>query len=435
MKSGSFWAPVGVGVLAMVIVATFWRALPAAYLVNESSDYSTFYEPVARRILAGEGLTQADGTAATRYPPGFPLLLAGLFGLAARLGLPEATVLNGFILACSGLASVCLFGLARTVWNGRWAWAAALAWMTYPFMLWLTKQPNSEIPFIPALYGSVGLFWWGMQRRRGQGWLIFLAGALIGAAMLIRPMALGLGALLALLLWALGDHLTQRRRLGLMALLLLGNLVVVGPWEAWAYARSGEIIPLSSGGALTVRDGVTFLVMPKEYRQGVPLAPDLEELLQAIYARRAEMVSLGGVIGVTLEEGRQRPLALGKLIALKAARSWYATDSNRLEQITLLVQAGYLALIAAGAWAAWRQGGGARRATLLVGALALYFWAMTMLVVPLLRYTLPAMGLLLLLAPGALRETAAAAQRLYSGGAASINSQNLNTLKRDPGVD
>jgi hypothetical protein len=167
----------------------------------------------------------------------------------------------------------------------------------------------------------------------------------------------------------------------------------------------------------------------------VDLPPDLEGMLQDIYARRDEMRSVGGVVGVTLEEARERPLALVKLLGLKAARSWYATDSNRLEQATLLLQGLYLALILGGTWAAARRPGVSRRAALLVWALALYFWAMTVLVVPLLRYMLPVMGLLFVLAPGALRETAVWLQRQRATQPRKINSQHLNTVNVDQGVD
>ena len=42
------------GVLAVLL---FRAALPAKFAVNESTDYVRFYEPVGRRILAGNGLT------------------------------------------------------------------------------------------------------------------------------------------------------------------------------------------------------------------------------------------------------------------------------------------------------------------------------------------------------------------------------------------
>ncbi len=404
MRFARFWAPAGVFVFAGLIVLAFWLLLPDAYLANESSDYAHFYEPVGRRIAAGAGITEPDGAVATRYPPGFPLLLAAVFGAAAQTGLSEALLLNGFILLCMSTAALLVFLLARDVWGTGWGFVGALAWMTYPFALWISKQPNSEVPFIPLLLGAIWALWWGLSRPRRSGPALFLAGVLIGMAMLVRPAAIGLGVLMALGVLALArtpqGPRPWRVRLLLAGLLLLGNLVVIVPWEGWVYARTGEIIPVGAGSKLTIRDGITYFATPKDYRQGVALPADAEALAQALYGRADEMTSVGAIGAVVLEEARQAPAAAVKLALLKVARAWYATDSNRLEGATLLLQAGYLVLALAGSWVAWRMYRSRRPLLVIIWGVTCYFWAMTVLVVPLLRYMLPVMGLLMVTVPG-----------------------------------
>lgn len=393
---------VGLFVMTSLVSTAFWSILPAEFRENQSSDYEQHYEPVARAIAAGLGITQ-DGAIAMRYPPGFAIVLAGTFRLGDALGVDDEAMLTALRLLCAGLSVVLVYALARLVWPPGLALLPALAWMTYPFFLWLTKQPNSEVPFIPALYAGVYLFWRAALRgaRGPRAWAHYLgAGVLVGAAMLIRPAAIGLSAVLALIALLPAAGAMFRWRVAHAALVVLGSALVVLPWEATVYAATGEIIPLSSGGALTIHDGLTFLAVPKEYRREVAVPADVADLMWSIHERRAETATTGGVLRVIGEEARATPLAFAKLMGIKVARSWYGIDSRILELPTIALQLVYLALIGWGSLYAWRQGGALRRMTAGNWLIVLYFWGMTLLVVPLLRYMAPVMGLLMIALPG-----------------------------------
>ena len=183
--------------LAVVTASTlatllFWLVAPDS-LWRESSDYRSYYEPVARSLLDGGGFQQTDGTIAVYYPPGYPVLLAGIFGFCGALGLSETVVYSLFALACMGLSSLCLYFLARSVWGPLPALASPLIWMAYPFFQLLTLQHSKELPYILAIYASVALTWSSLHRSRA--WLVYpLIGMLIGFAMLIAPIAIGMGA-------------------------------------------------------------------------------------------------------------------------------------------------------------------------------------------------------------------------------------------------
>ena len=394
---------IGLFVVAMLVSAVFWVVLPAEYRENQSTDYSLAYEPVARNIAAGRGIT-LEGEIATRYPPGFSILLAGVFRLGDALNVADGTMLLAFRLLCVGLAVVLIYGLGRLIWPPRAALIPTVAWMTYPFSLWLTKQPNSEVPFIPVFFAAMLVFWWALLRQRSgmrAGALYLSAGALAGAAMLIRPAALGLSVVMALLVLLLATRATaMRTRLLYGALVVLGSILVVLPWEAAVYTRTGEIIPLSSGGPATIHDGLTFLAVPKDYRREVAIPEDVADLMWTIHERRAETVTTGGVLGVLAEEARVAPAAFVKLMLIKLARSWYGIDSRMMEGPTLLIQAVYLLLAVWGTLYCRRQESASRR---MIGGnwlIVFYFWAMTFIVIPLLRYMTPAMGLLMLPLPG-----------------------------------
>ncbi len=385
--------------LSILVTAAFWAALPVSWRSNESSDYLYFYAPVAQRLLAGQGITLADGELATRYPPGYPLLLAGVFALAELLDLPQETVLGGFILLCSGLSSTLLFLLASRVFDLRLGFASALLWMTYPFNLWLTKQPNSEIPFMVLFFASAFLIWRCLNAaspRRGEA---LMGGLLAGAAALIRPIAIGSAGLYAafFLLW---PGRSMSRRLSGAAAIVAGFLIVALPWEIAMYRQTQQVIPLSTGGAPSLWDGLTFAV-DDDYQPASRIPASARSLMRDLFERSPEAAraSLAGATRILIEEAAQNPLGAWQLLGLKAARSWYGTESGRLEPINALIQCAYLIAIAWGSLSAWQNGGAQRRYLVFIALLALYFWAMTIAVLSILRYMTPAMGLLITLIP------------------------------------
>jgi 4-amino-4-deoxy-L-arabinose transferase-like glycosyltransferase len=413
---------IGLFILSLVVSAVFWSLLPAGFRDNQSTDYQNHYEPVARAVLAGQGIT-LEGEIATRYPPGFSLLLAGAFGIGELFNLDDEIALLAFRLFFAGLSVVLVYALGRLIWPSALAFIPALAWLTYPFFLWLTKQPNSEVPFVPFLYASLFVFWLAALHKPRAWGLYLVAGLLAGATMLIRPSALGLGVLMAGLVLVLGHRmLTVRARFWAAGLVLMGNLLAVLPWEASVYARTGHVIPLSSGGAITIQDGLTFLAVPKEYRREIRIPDDVAALMWTFHERRPEMSSTGGAAAVVLDEARRNPAAFIKLMAIKVARSWYGIDSRVYELPTILIQCIYLALFIWGTSYAIRQGGDVRRMIAGNWLVVFNFWAMTVLVIPLFRYMLPVMGLLMLALPGVYLSLQARRQTLSLPSGQRVNS-------------
>jgi 4-amino-4-deoxy-L-arabinose transferase-like glycosyltransferase len=393
-------SPVVVVLIASTLVTlVFWRVLPGGFRLNEQSDYFAWYEPAARNLLAGRGFTVGDGTLVTAYPPGYPLILAGIFGVSHWLGIPEDVSLLAFAVICMALVSLFIFLLTRTMWGILPALISSFMWMTYPFALWLTKQPNSELPFMVVFYGGLCLFWYALSRRLPAR-VYFLCGLVFGVAMLIRPIAVGIGLVLSAIVWFTRREASRRVRYLMIAMLLLGNLVAVFPWEAAVYSKTDKLILLSSNGVKALLDGVTFGVEAKGYRQDNNIPADVLVVMNDIRVREGEITRFGDFIPIISQEFRSHPNAVLKLGLLKIARSWYGTDSERLEGPTLLIQLGYLILVAWGAWSAWRRGGLNRE--FVIGALLMvvYFWGMTFLALSILRYMVPVIGLLFMVAAG-----------------------------------
>ena len=370
------------------------------------TDYENFYEPVARRVLEGRGIVYTDGTPAARYPPGYPLTVAAILAAAAQLNVSEAVVFRAAAMAAIGCVALLIYAIARTVWSPGPAIGAALIWITYPAVLWLTAQRSSELVFAVFLYSSFAAFWIARQHPAHAGRFALLAGLFAGAAMLTRPIAIGLGVLLAARLLTGRDESASgvgASRWRLAGVLMLGTSLVVLPWEVWLYSRTGQIVPLSTNGAASARDGLTFGISAKGFRQGVAVPDDVADVMRNVRAQYRHLHSAGEIGGLLVGELRERPLAVIKLFLIKAGRAWYATDAQRFESPLALLQAFYLALIAWATWVAWRSGPLARRLVVDVWLLVVYFWAMTTLTLSIARYMVPAMGLLFLLTPAILQ--------------------------------
>ena len=389
-------------VLTMLATATFWTTLGPPTGDDSGTDYAAFYEPVARSIVTSSAPVYPDGRPATRYPPGYPFVLASLFGLAAHTGVSEVAVVKGFALLGTAMSGVFLFLLARSVWPAPWARVTPLLWATCPLVLWLSGLQGSEVAFLVVFYAACYCFWRGLNRYPESSLSYCTAGVLVGCAMLIRPIAIGVGLIMAAFAWfALKGRVSSRRRLIAATLIVAGNLVVVTPWEWWVFQRSGKFILLSEGGVRSIRDGLTFATNLKGFRRGTTVPASVESVMRHFQSHYDELETFGDIEAAIREQARTNPKGLMQLLLLKTARSWYATDSHRFEFQILIVQAMYLVPILLGSCVAWYQRGRMRLLVLFVWLLACYFWAMTIVVLSIVRYMVPVLGLLFLLAPGA----------------------------------
>jgi hypothetical protein len=396
-------APLGWWLAAVLIAAflatlAFWVLVPSRFQGNENSDYRSFYAPVGDSLLRGDGYIR-DGRPGTRYAPGYPLLVAGLFWVADQLHLDRTATVTWANLLWMPASAALLFLIGYDLYGPIRALIPAALWMAYPFALWLTKQPNSEPPFMVALYAGFLLFILGMRRPATtvRPALYFWAGMLIGVAMLIRPIAVLLSLLLAVLVMAFAQGRVSRRAVCALTL-VIGSAVPVIPWEIWAYQKTGKVILLSTGGVPGIRNGLTFPLSAVRSRP-THFSPGIDAMTRRIRARYDEMRTLGDVARVLVGEFRTDARSVAEFFGIKALRSWYANDSGRLEGLIALVQLPYLILLAWGSIGAWKSGTDARKLLVVVWSAALYFWAMTIISLSILRYMVPALGILFILIP------------------------------------
>ena len=188
----------------------------------------------------------------------------------------------------------------------------------------------------------------------------------------------------------------------LALLLVIGQVVAIAPWILFVHSKTDAWIPVSSGGRLSLLDGLTLGVDPEE--ASPELSERVLELTHAVQANRAEIhgpLSAAHFLG---ERALEDPWPVFELLAVKATRAWYGTESVRHEKALLMIQVPALVLALLGWWALLRS---RPVAAMTILALVLYFWAMAFLVLSILRYLMPAMLLLMVpiawLAVGAVR--------------------------------
>jgi 4-amino-4-deoxy-L-arabinose transferase-like glycosyltransferase len=388
-------APLLVFFLSVVVALGFQIILPQQF-DSVGSDFVTRDLPIAQAILAGQSVIHRDMV----FVVGFPVIIAGVIRASQALSIPFENALRILAVLEMGLTTVEIFVLTRFVWSARRAWLAALLWLTYPFALWLTTQNGTELSFIVFFLASLVFFWYAAFVQPDALWAWITAGALVGVSILIRPFAVGVPLVMALGLWILRQNHAIRHTGWVAAIFLVGSLIILAPWEILVFQNTGRWILIDDHGPASVRDGLTFAVDLKDYRRGVAVPEDVMVFMRDAAANQARLDTLGHIVGFVWSYAETEPITILKFFMLKAARAWYGTDSQRFEQITSVVQLGYLLLAIAGTVIAWRQDGKGR--VVIVGMLLLigYFWAITMLALPILRYMVPAMPLVMILLTG-----------------------------------
>jgi 4-amino-4-deoxy-L-arabinose transferase-like glycosyltransferase len=380
----------------------FWAILPPIYRQNESTDFFTFYDPIANRLLEGKGYTLPNGSFSARYPPGYPIILAGIYGAAKWFTLPKEIVLSIFILVVVGLTSVVLFLLTNEVLGKTSGIITSILWMTYPLYLWITKQPNSEIIFILFLYTSILIFWISITNKRKKWYIFVLIGIITGISTLIRPASLGL-ILIMVFFILLGVKTDLKNKIKVSISLLMGFILIILPWEISIYRNMSKIILMSTNGPKTINLGLTYAVIDEGFRSSddYQVDEDVQEFMIR-YLKKSnedELQSFGGISKELINETLLHPVTISKIFVYKTLRSWYATDSVRWETPIILIQIVYLSFILLGAISLWIYGGIKRFFMLFILSIMIYFWLITISVISLVRYMVPVTGLLFTFIP------------------------------------
>lgn len=242
--------PVLLGVVALAMLLRLWSANLASG-VGLGADPMN-YANLARAVLDGRGLVTSDwqyGEGLRAYfPPLYPLLLAGWWGLFGQ-SIAATVVLHTLVDAAAAAA---LASAGRRIGQARAGIAAGLAYFAWPAFALAAGVPQKEgltvllvVLMLRALAGwlqappdearrwrhglQLGL-WWGLL-------------ALTQASLVLAPAAVAL-----VLAWQRG--IGPVVRLGLTAVPAL--LVVLAPWWLRNWLLFGAFVPFTTASGMMV---------------------------------------------------------------------------------------------------------------------------------------------------------------------------------------
>lgn len=356
------------------------------------TDYLVYYGPIADNILQGKGIT-LEGKVFPGIAPGFPVVLSGIFALSQLIGIDKLDLVVVFNVIFTAIASCFLFLLSSEIFNKKIALIASFLWMSYPFNLWFLKNPNTEVPFILLLYAGIWLYILALKRRNLR--LFFWGGLILGLASLTRLIGLFLPFFFALLIFFFLRDVLKRKQFLLAIALLIGTLTAIIPWGIYTFSTTGSFVSVSNAGIGGVVFGFITLLGPAGDGAVAPMSNDMRASLERI-KRAEELSSEDNAFPFLIQEFINNPLTFLELIGLRILRAWYATYKMWWEDKILAVQSLYLITGLGGIICGMRIYKDRIRSIILLLSIVFYFWGMTVLVNSILRYMVPAMGLLMI---------------------------------------
>ncbi|HWL92967.1 MAG TPA: glycosyltransferase family 39 protein [Phycisphaerae bacterium] len=387
-------------IVVRVALQVFAELRPALFDFPDSHRYIR----VAQNIAAGRGPIDDERMRAGTDPL-YPLILA----IAPLFGLDDAPVIMRFGRACNGafgVASILLLaGIARGLFDRRSALFAAALLALDPILLFFNALVLTESLYILLLLAS----FYAIVRIRvdlaetgtaPHGWGL-LAGACMGLATLARSTNLLFPFLIAILLqWFMNSNAARavpiRRRVLMTSMFLFSSVLVLTPTLIRNHKLYGRIVPVRIGS------GASLMEALGPWADGSPgmnriVYPDFPT--HADEYERDRICRATAIDWATANPGRALSLAWAKL-----KRTWsiviHAADyaSPLLKLACWMTVAPEFALAAVGIWLNRR-----RPAILaLLLAPALYFTLVHMVFVGSVRYRVPAMPLLFILAATAI---------------------------------
>ena len=179
-------------------------------------------------------------TAADTKPPGMYFVYAGVFRIAGRNNLLAVHVLAIFVVVATALVLRRIGARLADDWTGAWS---GIGYVVFVHAYWPgdTLGANSEIFASLPLALSVLVFL--QAQKKAASSLMFLSGALVGVATLIRqPSAVNLGVLLACLVygWLVSRSHSFERVLAAGSGVVIGLIAVIAAL-AWLCRLQGNL--------------------------------------------------------------------------------------------------------------------------------------------------------------------------------------------------
>lgn len=380
------WIIMLVGCAARIGLVAYATAHPGPFDFPDSHRYVR----VANNIAAGRGPIDS-GTTLAGTDPVYPAMLA----IEARYACAsdEAVMFFGRVInSLFGMAAILLVAAIGRHLFSRRVGAFAAAWCAIdPILLYFNALVLTELPYIAMLLAAVLLIVrFDASRRMGH---VVLAGALLGLATLTRSSGLLLPFLFAIWLaittWRVG---ARGRAIGAAAALLISMFVVMTPVIYRNYRLFDAFVPVRTGS------GASLLEALGPWADGSPGMDRIE--YPAVPAGATEVERDRVYRNAALSWVESHPLAALRLAGRKLVRTWSITIHAAAYQSWFYTVIGWVSVVPiyllalVGVWRTWRH----RSMLVLLLLPAAYFTLIHMVFVGSVRYRLPAMPFIFILA-------------------------------------
>lgn len=383
-----------VAALAVRLWAAWWwqerLGDPQAFGFPDSHSY--WY--LAEKLASGEPYEYGGPDFRIFRAPAYPLVLAGLFRVVGTdVPVLDARVV-GAVLGTLTVAAVMVLGFV--LFDATVARVSGAIVAAYPGAVAMSIFVLAEglfcLAMVVQLVGWV-LAWQATAKWPRRGWAVF-SGVASGLAVLTRPSWL-LFVPFVLGLLMLGST-ARRRHLEVGVWILVGTCVAMGPWWVRNYQAVGQFVPTTLQVGASLYDGLN---PDATGASNMPFATPF-------YRAQKEADASAGVGTEGFEARLDRRLRdaavewavahpgdVVRLMGQKLVRMWNVwpnADEFRSWPLRLVVAAGYVPVLIAGAVGLWCWG---RRGWpyVLCGFPALYFTGLHVVFVSSIRYREPAM--------------------------------------------
>jgi hypothetical protein len=399
-----------------VVISVLFFIIKDSLLKSTGVDYSNIYGELNKQgiydfgdytvqvnHLIKSGKLEDNDKILNRYPPGYPLLLYSSFIVSKYFNINLYYLL--FILAALFIAfsSVIIGEIAYLIYNSNLlAISAGLLYASHPYVLQGLSKIMPETPFMTFLYLSLLVFFVFIINNPNKLIYPVFIGFLLGIAMLVRPIGLFLPIILSILALFLLKKVVVIKRFAISAIILISSVITILPWQIYNYNHNQRIL-LSSDEVASILDGVSFNNHPSKMQLDLP--SDVDSL--ARYLSTSGVTTRSDFFKIAHREFTKQPITMCKLILIKATRSWYGAfgQESRKEKIKIFILGVYATLT----FFALISLKFNQRVIFIIGisclVIVFYFWAMTILVVSMVRYMYPIFGLAVIFIPALLRNT------------------------------
>jgi 4-amino-4-deoxy-L-arabinose transferase-like glycosyltransferase len=356
------------------------------------------YDELARNLLHGDGYSREAGAVPhLETPPGYTFFLYLLYALTGE-ETNEGVRIQIVQPLLDGVTCLLIYVLALKVFRRRVVGLlSALGWALYPQIIVYSARVAPEVLFTFLLTCLVVALVRLMETPKAKN--AILLGVLWGLAVLVKEKLLFLPPVLLFLVWQ-GVRLPTRRKALLMFVIAVAMVVPVTPWVVRGFRATGGFVPITlrSGRALRGATTEDFSGADKglvEFFENRPERekknhPSPEQDLQGRARQNAE--DEWRLIPEALARIAADPAAYAKGFLVKLAAFWYYGQPKVIVG-NMIVQIPLVLLAIAGYIRGWR-----RYPLLPFMAVIVYFVVIHALTITRMRYSIPVMPEVFLLA-------------------------------------